>query len=460
MVRQPTFGLSAAGYRSEGGFNGPGEPANQWSAWELTGKVRRPRRPGTLWADPDGVLELGAQAGATVLALSVEWARTEPGPGQVDQVALDRYARIFDSARALGLEPVAVLHDVAHPGWLGEEFWLTPGSPDRFAEHVAAVVTALSPVCRRWVTLRSPNLVAFAGWVAGRHPPRRTAALSDAWAVLDNFLSAHLLAYSAVHDLQADADVLFGVRRSSSYDWQRLLVDLLCAPALGVGRGSFEEWVAGRRARHDAAAPPEDLKDVAWRRAAAATAPFGAGRFRRPSPGRALDLAYRPGAGGPPPTTGSNGSATPARARYPLDGLLVGWLPPALDAVLASRGPVRPWEARPNPAALVSSCREQALATPGLPIWIEDGFSTHRGAPRSDGWDRGAYVRAQLGALEATDCDGEAGGPAAAGYLFFSPAGEGDPTWPAADFGLGNDGARLRRLLDEDRAPRRVSGAR
>jgi hypothetical protein len=429
-VRQPFFGVSAAGYRLEGGFNGPGEPQNQWSAWERAGKRPTAHRPGPgIWDDPDLVLDAASAAGAEAVALSVEWARIEPAPDRRDQSALERYGSIFSAARERGIAPIAVLYDVAHPAWLGEEFWLTPGSPDRFGEHAGRLVEALSPACRQWVTLRQPNNVALAGWVLGRHPPCRVGALADAWAVVDNFLSAHLLAYTAIREVQPDAEVVLGLRASRSYDWHRMMVDLLCAPALGVQRGSMGEWVARRRARHDDAVAPADLGELAWRRTAAALSPFGPGRFRRPFPGRALDLAY--GLWERPAADGSNGSAPPP-VRYPLDALLVGWTPPQpAGSVLPVPRATPPWEVPPDPDALSAWCHGQASATPGLPLWIEDGFATRRGAARGDGWDRTSYVRAQLSALRR----GDDPGVNVAGYLAYAYAGGGDPTWPDAEFG-------------------------
>lgn len=452
-VRQPTFGLSAAGSRSEGGFNGPGEPENQWSAWERAGKVPHGRRPGTVWSDPEGVLDTASEAGATTLALSVEWARIEPEPGRLDHEALDGYARIFESAVARGVTPIGVLHDIAHPVWLGEEFWLTPGSPDRFADHVARVVGRLAPTCRHWVTSREPNLVALAGWVDGRHPPRRAGALSDAWAVVDNLVSSHILSYVAVHEVQPDAEVFFGMRLSSSYDWHRLMLDVLCAPALGVERAALDAWVDERRADHDAAVPPSDLLDLVWRRLAAATAPFGTGRFGRRSPRRAVDLAYEL-AERSSTAPASNGASPQGRRPYPLDALLVCCVPPPATAARSGAArSLRPWEVRPDPEALASWCRAQARAIPGLPLWIEDGFATDRGAPRTDGWDRPSYVRAQLRALGTVHSDAEEDATVA-GYLYYSPSGDADPTWPAADFGLGPDAASLRRSVEEARPVR------
>ena len=90
------------------------------------------------------------------------------------------------------------LHHFTHPAWLGEEFWLRPGSPDIFARHVRRVLPALVPHCHRWGTVNEPNILMLTGWITGGYPPGRRYAFADAFCVLDNLLSAHVLASDAI----------------------------------------------------------------------------------------------------------------------------------------------------------------------------------------------------------------------------------------------------------------------
>ena len=39
------FGVATAGFQTEGGFNGRGEPANNWAGWERQGRVE----PSSVW---------------------------------------------------------------------------------------------------------------------------------------------------------------------------------------------------------------------------------------------------------------------------------------------------------------------------------------------------------------------------------------------------------------------------
>lgn len=394
------FGVATSGYQVEGGYNGPGEPANNWVGWERTGRVEPSGIGCDVWRHPEPALDRAAAIGCNAFRLSVEWARIEPEEGEVDEDALDRYAAILAMCVERGMAPVVTLHHFTHPWWLGEELWLTPGSPDRFAAHVARVVPRLAPHCRHWITVNEPNIVALMGWVAGAHPPGRRGAVADAWVVADNLLAAHVLAYSAIHAVQPDAEVTVNTSASTLYDYDQVVTDLLCARSRGVDRGDLDAWLDERRLAHDASAPRPAGAERLLRRAFAAASPYGprwAGRLRRPSPRRVVDAVY--GAPG---------------ARL-LDAVGFDWYDPVAGHALRLPGHRtaggRSWEASralwdvaADPDGLAAWCRDAAAAAPGLPVWVvENGMATRvrRGRPlhRLDGWHRPRYLQAHVGAV-------------------------------------------------------------
>lgn len=435
-VSQLIFGTSAAGYRCEGGYNGSGDPQNNWFAWERA-QMAPPSLRCDLWDRPGHVLDLAQAAGCQAFVISVEWARVEPEAGKVDHQALDAYGRLMKECAARAMVPIVALHDVAHPGWLGEELWLTPGAPDRFAEHVGRVVEALGTECAHWVTTRQANAVALAGWVGGHHPPRRFLAPADAWAVADNLLAAHVLAHEVIHEAREDAEVSLGLRRSSIYEWQRGLLDVVLAPSLGVERGDLGAFSAGRAARHGALDPPRTLGGLAVRqlsgRLSGHLARREGRRLKATTPGRtpetatgllarSADLVYARHARGLPPA---------------LDSLYLLWRPPSAGAFALPGKQRLPHEPRPDPGALGAWLQDQGRLTPGLRVWIEDGFVTRAPGEVQESWDRAAYLRHGLGA--ARDAAGT--GVDVAGYLYHSITGGAEPTWPKADFGLVPQGA-------------------
>jgi beta-glucosidase/6-phospho-beta-glucosidase/beta-galactosidase len=405
-------GVATAGYQIEGGYNGDGQPANNWSGWERSGRVERSGVACDFWSHPDEALDRAAAIGCNTFRLSVEWARLEPEPGAFDGAALDRYVEILEMCAARGLAPMITLHHFTHPWWLGEEFWLRPGSPDRFARHVERVLPALAPHCRRWVTINEPNIVMLMGWVQGAHPPGRRLAFADAFCVLDNLLTAHVLAADAVLAAQPEAAVTCNTSSSSIYEHDRLLTDLLLLRAAGVPPSDVDRFIDERRALHDASFPPAHAGEFALRRFFAAVSPYGTNRgagghaawaqmrsvARRPAPRRVIAAV----------------EASPHERSMGAIGF--DWYDPVASHALrlpGRRGSQGDrewsagraiWDVPPHPAGLRAWCRTESAFHAGLPLWVvENGMATrvvdHHHLPRTDGWSRPRYIREHLAAV-------------------------------------------------------------
>ena len=422
-------GVATSGYQVEGGFNGDGEPHNNWSGWEGVGRVTRSGVACDFWRHPEDALDRAAAIGCNAFRLSVEWARLEPAPGRFDAAALERYAEILSLCTARGLEPMVTLHHFTHPWWLGEEFWLRPGSPDVFARHVARVVPALAPHCSRWVTVNEPNVVMLMGWIEGACPPGRRMAVSDAFCVLDNLLTAHVLAADAVVAVQPEGEVTINTSSSSVYELDRMLVDLLELRHRGVDPSDVDRYVDERRAVHDAAFPPRHAGEAALRRFFAAVSPYGAAREpgRGPAWARLRGLTRRPA-----PRRVVSAVHASSRGRT-LAAVGFDWYDPVASHAIRVPGRRRPdgaldwsfgralWDVEAHPEALRSWCATEAALRPGLPLWIvENGMATQvrdgRPVPRADGMDRPRYVREHLGAV----ADAVAAGVPVRAYLHWS----------------------------------------
>jgi beta-glucosidase len=425
------IGVATSGYQVEGGYNGDGEPANNWADWERTGRVPRSGIACDFWQHPEEALDRAAAIGCNAFRLSVEWARLEPDSGRLDQAALERYVEILAMCASRGLDPIITLHHFTHPWWLGEEFWLRPGSPDRFARHVERILPALSEHCRRWVTINEPNIVMLMGWVEGAYPPGRRLAFADAYCVLDNLLTAHVLASDAIVALQPDAQVTCNTSSSSIYEHDRLGTDLLFMRSLGVDPSDVDRFVDERRALHDAAFPPHHAGEHFLRKFFAAVSPYGSNRGASGGPlwARARATTRRPGtrrvvqavaASSQDSTLGAVGfdyydPVASHALRIPGRRLSSGSRDWSTGRAL--------WDLQPDPAAFGAWCRVESALHPTRPLWVvENGMATRviNGAPvpREDGWDRPRYVRTHLGAV----ADAVASGVPVESYLHWSLA--------------------------------------
>jgi beta-glucosidase len=440
------FGVATAGAQVEGGYNGSGEPANNWAAWEAEGRVEPAGDALRFWDRYEEQLDRAVDAGCDAFRLSVEWARGEPAPGEVDGDALDRYAAIVEACTERGLEPLVTLHHFTTPAWLGPDPWLAPDSPERFADWSRRVVGHLGPRCRRWVTVNELNVYALSSYLSGAFPPGRRGAVAPFVRSLDHLLAAHVLAYDTIKAGTPDATVATNNFCFSIYELDRLLTDVLLARRNGVGRADLGHWLDGRRRAFHGSVGQVGWREVALRRVTAAILPL-----ERALP-RAVAAIY----------------ASPHEST--LDVTQVDFYNPLVSSHLriplhATAGgrspePIRHlWDDPPDPAAHARYLR--LGHEPGLPLWVvENGLCNRvrrgRSFPRADGWDRPRYLRANVGAVVAA-LDG---GVPVAGYYHWTLADNWE--WGSYNprFGLhGVDRTRGGRWSDTDAMGDDAAGA-
>lgn len=125
-----------------------GRACNSWELWETD-------------------LDLVQAMGLNAYRFSVEWARIEPAPGEVDEAALARYRQIAEGARARGLAPIVTFGHFTAPHWFAARGgWLHQDAPADFARQAARVMDALGDLIAVAVTLNEPNLPHLLSWLS------------------------------------------------------------------------------------------------------------------------------------------------------------------------------------------------------------------------------------------------------------------------------------------------------
>lgn len=390
------FGVATAGFQIEGGYNGPGQPANNWAEWERSGRVERSGIALDFWRDWEHVLDRAVKVGCDSFRMSVEWARCEPADGEIDEDAFATYGAILDGCAARGLTPLVTLHHFTHPAWLGQEFWLRPDAPERFVAWVKVAVDRLHPRCREWVTLNEVNIYALQTWMTGDYPPGRRNDVAATVRTLDHMLTAHVLAYDAILERQPDASVSTNNFTFSIYELDRLLVDVLVARGHGVHRHDIHGWLRRRRSAYHRAVAPRTPRERVLRRISHSAIPL-----EKALP-RAIAAAY----------------ASPHDRC--LSNVQIDWYDPVVSHHIRVPGhrtaggrnwaPARAlWDDPPDPEAMLRYARVET--EPGLDLWIvENGLCNRvigtRSYPRLDDWDRPRYLREHLATVARAVDDG------------------------------------------------------
>lgn len=440
------FGVATAGFQIEGGFNGPGEPANNWIRWEQSGRVEPSGLAADFWNRYEEYLDRAVDIGCDAFRMGVEWARVETRPGEFDQDAMDRYGAILAACVDRGLEPLVTLHHFTHPAWLGEDLWLSADAPAHYRAWVEFAVHRLRSACRNWVTLNEINAYALGSYLIAIFPPGRSWAFADTATACDHMLAAHVNAYEVIHRLQPDAVVTTNNLGLSLYELDRLLIDVLVARSLGVSRDEVASWLAERRSEWYAALPPAPPFERALRRLSG----------WRLSPAEML-----------PKTIDAVWASQHERT---LDVVGIDYYDPLIAHHVRAPGHITAggrswrmgrelWDDPVDPPGLASYCR--ANQTAGLGLWVvENGLCNRvrrgRSYPRLDGWDRVRYLEANLGALVAAL---DAGLPLGA-YYHWSLMDNYE--WGSYEprFGIfGIDRERGLRLSDTDAMGRDAAGA-
>jgi beta-glucosidase/6-phospho-beta-glucosidase/beta-galactosidase len=415
------FGVATSAFQIEGGLNGPGEPANNWARWEREGRVEPSGIAVDFWNRYEEQLDLAAALGCDTFRLGLEWARVEPQAGQIDETALERYSAIIDACLERGLEPLVTLHHFTHPAWLGEDFWLSTESPERFAGWTALAVGRLGDRCRLWITFNEIVILAQLCYAFGLHPPGRRFAWRETYTAIGHMFAAHVRAYEEIHERRPDAVVHTNVSLNSIYESDRLLTDLLLARSSGVPRADLGAWIAERReAWYDAISPAKPIERF-FRRASAASAPVG----RVPRRGERLYRRTRAGSDDP------EGELRPAiEAIYAsphvrtLDVLGIDYYDPVAANHIRLPGHRtaggRSWQPNSDlwddvvrPPGLTEYARaslalSKEAKTDGRPLelWVVENGLCNRvrnghSYERRDGWDRPRYLRENLAAVVA-----------------------------------------------------------
>jgi beta-glucosidase len=204
------WGVATCGYQSEGGYNSPGQPQNNWSKWEHQGKVMPTGNAAAFWTRYQDDFKTCQNLGLNAFRLGIEWTRIQPEPASFDLAALDRYSDMIASCRQSGLEPIVTLHHFTHPAWLGLDAWLEEDTIDCFIEYVRVAVSHINrrltdvyqlPPIHWYITINEPNILLSNTYLSAQFPAGGEIGIGAMLRGYNHLLAAHVRAYNCIHDI-------------------------------------------------------------------------------------------------------------------------------------------------------------------------------------------------------------------------------------------------------------------
>lgn len=260
------WGVATSAFQHEGGYNGDGEPLNNWHRWERSRHAERSGASVGFWDRYEEDLDLAASLGLNAFRFGLEWARVQPtraaGPSPPppwDESALARYGAMAVAARQRGLEPLVTLHHFTHPAWLGSDPWLDAGTPALFADFATRAVGAVNGALERaglaplrWlITVNEPNMLVLNTYSARNFPAAGRRGPTAMSVACSRLLEAHVRAARAIRELYArhpswGRPMLSTNTYTSDIYWNdKLVLDLLAAPS-HVPRDRVKAWLDQR----------------------------------------------------------------------------------------------------------------------------------------------------------------------------------------------------------------------
>jgi beta-glucosidase len=262
------WGVASSGYQCEGGYNGPGQPHNNWAAAEVSGAVARTGGAADFWNRFEEDFRHCRGMGLRAFRLSVEWARVQPSfstgegpPPAFDTSSIDAYADRIAACRAHGMEPVVTLHHFTHPAWLGPDAWLRDDTPALFEAFVRTATSGINarlatthhqPPVRWYVTLNEPNMLVINTYMNRHFPGGSRAGLAVGVEAYNRLLAAHVRAYNAIHDAHPGSPppvVTMNTFCSDAYWSEQMLLDLLFSRERGIARADLAAHLRAGAAR-------------------------------------------------------------------------------------------------------------------------------------------------------------------------------------------------------------------
>ena len=276
-TRPPFFwGVATSGYQCEGGYNGPGEPQNNWAEAEARHDVATSGCASGFWTNYEADFAHCLTMGLNAFRLGIEWTRVQPGgaqegargtPPPFDTRALDRYVEILAACRRKGLEPVVTLHHFVHPAWLGSDPWLDPATQEPFAAFVRTTVGYLNdalvrlhrlePV-RYYLTINEPNTLAINTYIGNQFPGEARRGFTNFCRCTNQLLVAHVAAYNIIHELHeargwGEPRVSLNNYCSDLYWSDKVILDLLALRENGVARAEVDACITRKAHEFQAA---------------------------------------------------------------------------------------------------------------------------------------------------------------------------------------------------------------
>jgi len=139
--------------------------------------------------------------------MSIEWARIEPQPGNIDQQEIDHYHQVLDALDQRGMTAFVTVHHFTLPMWFAlRGGFVKAENLDYFERYCRTLAEAFGDRVRFWNTINEPSIYAMMSYLFGFFAPGEKNFFVFR-KVMQNVLAAHAIAYHTLKQANPQAQI-------------------------------------------------------------------------------------------------------------------------------------------------------------------------------------------------------------------------------------------------------------
>ncbi len=217
------WGSAASGTQTEGRLPNDGKGENIWDYWyetnpELFFNQVGPGKTSQFLSKYEEDIQLMKKTGHNSFRTGIQWSRLFPkGTGEVNQVAVNFYNKVFDELLANDIEPFITLYHFDMPLELQKKGgWLNRETVDAYVAYAKTCFELFGDRVKKWFTHNEPIVPVEGGYLYQFHYP---AEVNMKHAVQvgfhENLASAKAIA--VYHGLKLDGEIGIVLNLTPSY---------------------------------------------------------------------------------------------------------------------------------------------------------------------------------------------------------------------------------------------------
>lgn len=195
------WGVANSAFQTEGANAVDGRGPSIWDKWIVDKYGLTDGSPIASYENWKKDVQVMKDLGVNTYRFSLSWPRLLPkGRGELNQKAVDHYAKVLDALNDAGITPMVGLNHFDLPEALQEEYggWTSPRVVEDFGAYADQVFKALGGKAKHWLTLNEPKNMASLGYGVGVHAPFiKDPSGADQWQAALHMLEAHAAAQKA-----------------------------------------------------------------------------------------------------------------------------------------------------------------------------------------------------------------------------------------------------------------------